>query len=133
MTIIRLDLKTSQTSNILISYDSNIKVSYVKSYNANYTHVNLNKSSNIVVEGSYFQDGFSYGGEGKAYRLVLQGTTGESLIYNNNFKHLRHSILLQSGANGNVISYNYSRELYWTEPFLPTNSAGDLVLNGNYP
>lgn len=133
VTINRLDVTTNQTSNILISFASNIKVACIKSFNSNYAHININKSSNVVVEGSYFQDGFSYGGDGKAYGVVLQGTTGESLIYNNIFKHLRHSILLQSGANGNVISYNYSREPYWAEPFLPTNSAGDLVLHGNYP
>jgi hypothetical protein len=42
-------------------------------------------------------------------------------------------MLLQSGANGNVLSYNYSTNPYWTEPLLPSNSAGDLVLHGNWP
>ena len=42
-------------------------------------------------------------------------------------------MLLQVGANGNVLAYNYSRDPYWDEPPLPTNSAGDAVLHGNYP
>ena len=55
------------------------------------------------------------------------------MVENNQFEHLRHSVLLQSSSNGNVISYNYSRDPYWTGVFLPANSAGDLVLHGNYP
>jgi hypothetical protein len=43
-------------------------------------------------------------------------------------------MILQAGSNGNVFCYNYSRDPYWTGSiFLPSNSAGDLVLHGNYP
>jgi hypothetical protein len=43
-------------------------------------------------------------------------------------------MILQAGANGNVFCYNYSRDPYWTGSiFLPSNSAGDMVLHGNYP
>ncbi|MCB0642162.1 MAG: T9SS type A sorting domain-containing protein, partial [Phaeodactylibacter sp.] len=58
---------------------------------------------------------------------------GECLIENNVFKRLRHSMILQAGANGNVFSYNYSTDPYWTEVGLPPNSAGDIVLHGNFP
>jgi hypothetical protein len=133
VTIHRLDATTNQTSNITINRGSNIKISCVKSFNSNFAHIAINNATNVVVEGSYFQDGFSYGNGGKAYGVVLQNTTGESLIYNNIFSHLRHSILLQSGSNGNVISYNFSRDPYWTDVALPANSAGDIVLHGNYP
>jgi len=40
---------------------------------------------------------------------------------------------LQSAANGNVIAYNYSKDPFWTGTILPSNSAGDIVLHGNYP
>jgi hypothetical protein len=133
LTIRRLDPTETQTSNITINRASNVKISCIKSFNSNFAHVAINNATNIAVEGSYFQDGFSYGNGGKAYGVVLQSTTGESLIYNNIFSHLRHSILLQSGSNGNVISYNFSRDPYWTDVALPSNSAGDIVLHGNYP
>jgi len=41
-------------------------------------------------------------------------------------------VLLQSGANGNVISYNYSLNPNQSDS-PPANGAGDLVLHGNYP
>ncbi|OGS61248.1 T9SS type A sorting domain-containing protein [Flavobacterium sp.] len=129
----RVDATTAQTSNININRGVDIKISCVKSIKTNFAHVSINNATNVVVEGSYFQDGLDYGNGGKAYGVVLQNTSGECLIYNNIFSHLRHSVLLQSGSNGNVISYNYSRDPYWTGVALPSNSAGDLVLHGNYP
>jgi hypothetical protein len=54
-------------------------------------------------------------------------------VYNNIFDHLRHSMILQAGANGNVFCYNYSVNPFWTgSALLPSNSAGDMVLHGNY-
>ncbi|MBE9575090.1 T9SS type A sorting domain-containing protein [Flavobacterium proteolyticum] len=133
LSIERLDATASQTSNININRAFDVKVSCVKSIKTNFAHVSVDNATNVVVEGSYFQDGLDYGNDGKAYGVVLQNTSGECLIYNNIFSHLRHSVLLQAGSNGNVISYNYSRDPYWTGVSLPSNSAGDLVLHGNYP
>ncbi|HKK67632.1 MAG TPA: T9SS type A sorting domain-containing protein, partial [Bacteroidales bacterium] len=59
--------------------------------------------------------------------------TGNCLVVNNVFEHLRHSMLMQACANGNVFAYNYSLDPYWDEDFLPSGSAGDMVLHGNYP
>jgi hypothetical protein len=39
-------------------------------------------------------------------------------------------MLLQAGANGNVFAYNYSFDPFWSS--IPNNSAGDMVLHGNY-
>jgi hypothetical protein len=41
-------------------------------------------------------------------------------------------MLLQIGANGNVYGYNYSINPFWTGVSLPSNSAGDMVLHGDY-
>lgn len=133
LSILRQDATTSQTSNINIDYASNIKINCIRSINCNFSHIALSNSTNCAVEGSYFQDAFDYGNGGKGYGVTLQFTTGETIIYNNIFNHLRHSILLQAGANGNVTSYNYSINPNWTGVLLPQNSAGDLVLHGNYP
>jgi hypothetical protein len=69
---------------------------------------------------------------GQGYGFVLQFGTSENLIYNNIAKHLRHAVLMQAATNGNVIAYNYTLDPFWTEGIFPANSAGDIVLHGNY-
>jgi Pectate lyase superfamily protein len=124
---------TSQTSNIDLTYAHNCKIKCVESYNSNFAHINLHYCKNIEIEGSYFQDAHAYGGGGQGYGIVVQAASNDCLVYNNIFNHLRHSILIQSGANGNVSSYNYSIDPYWTDVTLPEDAAGDLVCHGNYP
>ena len=99
---------------------------------ANFAHVEVSNSIGINVENSYFKDAFAYGSGGAGYGVALQYSSGDCYVHANVFEHLRHSILLQAGANGNVIGYNYSISPYWTGTSLPTNAAGDLVLHGNY-
>ncbi len=129
----RLDKTENQTSNIYFNRAYNCIVKCVESYKCNFAHVDIRNSLNIEVSGSYFTEGFEYGGGGEAYGAVCHSASSECLVENNIFKRLRHSMLLQSGANGNVFAFNYSIEPYWTQVSLPSNSAGDLVLHGNYP
>lgn len=132
LSIERLDETSSQTSNILFQYASNSWVYGVHLKNANFGHITFERSAFNLVTGCFFENGFSYGGGGKAYGLVLQHTSSENVIENNVFKNLRHSMLLQSGANGNILAYNYSFQPFWDGGFFPSNFAGDLVLHGNY-
>lgn len=125
------DTSPQQKSNIDFKYATNCWVSGIESENCTFGHIKANYSSNLYISKSYFHHGFDYGGGGRAYGVVLQTTSGECLIENNVFEHLRHSMLLQSGANGNVFAYNYSLDPFWTST--PSNSAGDMVLHGNYP
>tara|TARA_B100000809_G_scaffold190351_1_gene188927 strand:+ start:11192 stop:12931 length:1740 start_codon:yes stop_codon:yes gene_type:complete len=125
------DTSPQQRSNIKFKYATNCWVSGVESENCTFSHIEVNYSSNLYISKSYFHHGFDYGGGGRAYGVVLQTTSGECLIENNVFEHLRHAMLLQSGANGNVFAYNYSLEPFWTST--PSNSAGDMVLHGNFP
>lgn len=129
----RQDINQSQTSNINFKYAADCWVKCVESKQCNFAHVTIEQSTHIYITGSYFYHAFDYGNGGKAYGVVLQQGSGDCLIENNIFKRLRHSMLLQSGANGNVLSYNYSLDPHWTGVQLPGNSAGDLVLHGNYP
>lgn len=129
----RADQTIGQTSNINFNYAAQCWISGIESFKCNFSHIEINRTTNISITGSYFHDAFAYGGGGQGYGISCQTTSGECLIENNIFKHLRHSMLLQSGANGNVFGYNYSIDPFWTEPSLPANSAGDMVLHGNYP
>ncbi len=133
LSVERLDASSGQTSNILMQLSANCWVIGIESNNCNNAHINLTSCTNIEVRHNYLHHAFAYGGGGQGYGLIMQSTTGEVLAENNIFRHLRHSVLLQSGANGNVIGYNYSADPYWNEGFFPTNSAGDLVLHGNFP
>ena len=129
----RLDSTGSQTSNIYFNYARNCEVFGVESFMCNFSQLEINKSTNITIRNSYFHHAFSYGDGGKGYGVCIQTTSGECLVENNIFVHLRHAMFLQSGANGNVFAYNYSKEPYWTDVSLPSNSSGDMVLHGNYP
>lgn len=132
LSIEREDATESQTSNIYIGYAVNCFITNVKSENCNFAHIEVNSSAHVTIEGSYFHDAFAYGGGGQGYGVVFQATSSFNLAQNNIFNHLRHSMLLQSGANGNVFAYNYSHNPYWDEGSLPGNAAGDAVLHGNY-
>ena len=131
--VVRLDATNAQTSNIYLQYAQNCLISCVESNLCNFAHITVEFSKNIQIQNSYFKDGHDYGSGGKAYGIALQFASSDCLIQNNNFEHLRHSILLQAGPNGNVIAYNYSKDPYWTDVNLPSSSAGEIVLHGNYP
>lgn len=133
LSITRLDVTTSQTDNVHFRYTVNSWVDCIRSYSSNFSHVRMEFANNCEVTGSYFKDGFDYGEGGRAYGVVCQFASGDCLINTNIFEHLRHSMLLQAGANGNVYSYNYSFDPYWTDVgVLPDNSAGEITLHGNY-
>lgn len=129
----RKDSTTEQTNNIDFTRAANCWVIGVESNMTNFSHVAVNYSTHILIRGNYFHHAHSYGGGGEAYGITLEYTSGDCLVENNIFEHLRHSMLVQAGANGNVFAYNYSTDPYWTQPPLPANSAGDIVCHGNYP
>jgi hypothetical protein len=127
----RVDKAEGQTTNINFTRCTDSWIWGVESNLTNFGHVSLSYSSNITVRGCYFHHSHDYGGGGRGYGVVLEFTSGECLIEDNQFNNLRHSILHQAGVNGNVVAYNYSVNPYWTS--FPNNSAGDLVMHGNYP
>lgn len=126
-----VDMVINQTSNIYFNYAAYCWVRGVESDSANFAHVNIFNSSNIEITGSYFHGSFAYGGGGSGYGVVCHLSTGDCLIENNIFQNLRHAMLLQAGANGNVYAFNYSLQQKRTET--PADAAGDIVLHGNYP
>jgi len=123
-----------QASGIHFTFAENCWISGIESNKTTFAHIEFESVSNSKIEKSYFHDAFEYGGGGRGYGVVMHFTTNECLIENNIFKHLRHSVLLQAGSNGNVTAFNHSLDPYWTNsnPLLAGNSAGELVLHGNY-
>jgi hypothetical protein len=94
-------------------------------------HVEMHYSTKLSITGNYLHHAYSYGGGGSAYGTECTFHTGECRIENNIYVHLRHSMLLQAGPNGNVFGYNYSRDAYWVE--IPNNAASDITFHGNRP
>lgn len=130
----RLTAGDSTTRNnqytIHFSYAAEGWVRGVHSHKAFGSHVAMDNSTKIDMTGSYLEDAHEYDDGGSGYGVKLQARSGECLIENNIFRRLRHSILLQSGANGNVFGYNYSRD---TQSDSHPSWAGDIALHGNYP
>lgn len=120
-----------QSSNIHFQYAVNCWVKGIESNNCTFAHIEGRYCSNLYISRSYLHHAHDYGGGGRAYGIMLQSTTGECLIENNVFEHLRHSMIVQSGANGNAFAYNYSWDPFWSSS--PNNSAGDAVCHGTYP
>jgi hypothetical protein len=128
----RMDATVQQTANIRFNNAADCWVKGVESDSCNFAHIQLAASTNVSVTNNYFHNAFMYGEGGKAYGVSCEYTSGDCLIENNIFRHLRHSMLLQSGANGNVFAYNYSTEPFKTDT-IPYDFSGDIVLHGNYP
>jgi hypothetical protein len=127
----RLDETTGQTINIFLSYTYNCQVNKIESNLTNYAHISVRYSLHNWISGSYFHHGHNYGSGGKAYGVAIELGSCMNLIDNNVFDNLRHSMLIQAGANANVFSYNYSDNPKRTE--FPSSYSGDLVFHGNYP
>lgn len=119
------------SSNIYFLYSAKCWVRGVESELTNNYHIDISRSTEIEVSGCYIHKSHNYNG-GHGYGVTIQYYSGKCTIENNIFKKLRHAMLLQLGANGNVFGYNYSREPHgiWNDiEFKP----GDAVLHGNYP
>jgi len=128
----RLDATIQQTANIYFSNAVDCWVKGVESDSCNFAHVQLASSANVAITNNYFHSAFAYGTGGQGYGISCEYTSGDCLIENNIFRQLRHSMLLQSGANGNVFAYNYSTDPFKTDT-IPFDFSGDIVLHGNYP
>lgn len=118
-------------SNIYIENAVNCVVQGVESDSSVGSHLSIHRSSNILIQGCYFHHAFTYDGEGtRGYGVTLHTHSGQCLITNNIFKYLRHAMMVKTGANGNVFSYNYSREPYRTETI--HDASGDISLHGHF-
>ncbi len=118
--------------NISFLCAANCWVNGVESDHAIGAHVNADLSTHITISGCYFHHAYEYDGVSThGYGVTLIQHTGDCLIENNFFRHLRHAMMVKQGANGNVFAYNYSIEPTRTE--VPTDLGGDISVHGHYP
>ena len=128
----RLDEPTSGAgANIYMYMASNCFVRGVESDTSVGAHVSLNASLNVLIDGNYFHHAFTYDGSGmRGYGVALSMHTSECLITNNIFRYLRHAMMIKTGSNGNIFSYNYSLEPHRSEPI--PDASGDISFHGHY-
>lgn len=129
----RKDQTDYQTSNFNLSCARNCVLENIVSVMTNFAHVNVDYSKGIRIEKFDTYNSFSHGNGGKGYGITLQYSSTECLIQDCVFRKMRHGVVIQSGANGNIVRGNYALEGFWEEVRLPKFSAGDIVLHGNYP
>jgi hypothetical protein len=125
------DTQRNNLYTILFDYAARCWVRGVEGCNTFGGHLGAYHSTQISITGCYFHHAHFYGGGGSGYGVRLEYQTGECLVEDNIFQHLRHSMLVQLGVNGNVFGYNYSCEPVRTE--FPSEVSGDIVVHGNYP
>jgi hypothetical protein len=94
-------------------------------------HAQLIASFRPEVRDSYFHDGFSHGPGQRDDDLFLGHKTSAALIENNIFYRQHASVMLNWGAAGNVIAYNYSSGNYH-ETYLHWQIA-DYGFHGAHP
>ena len=124
--------KQGTNVNFNIKYAVNCWVKGVEGKKSVGSHVLVSASSNIEISGCYFHHAFDYSGSAtKGYGVALLHHSGECLVVNNVFQHLRHSMMVKQGANGNVFAYNYSFEP--TRKEFISNYSGDISLHGHFP
>ncbi|MCF8302434.1 MAG: glycoside hydrolase family 55 protein [Bacteroidales bacterium] len=117
--------------NITMNMAVNCWVIGVESYKSVSSHIGVVTSKNIELSGNYIHHAFTYDGSGKrGYGITLNNHSSDCLIENNILRHLRHAMMVKTGANGNVFAYNYSIEPH--RPEFPSDAGGDISLHGHY-
>jgi hypothetical protein len=118
-------------NNIAFTYSVNCRISGVHSDKSVGAHFFVFQCSDMEIKGCYVHHAFTYDGSStRGYGVVVGAHTGQCLIVNNIFKHLRHAMSIKQGANGNVFAYNYAFDGYRSE--FPNDFASDISLHGHY-
>ncbi len=118
-------------SNISFSYAANCVVRGVESDSSVGSHINVNASANLLIDGCYIHHGYTYDGTGtRGYGVTFSMHSSECLVTNNIFKKLRHAMSVKTGSNGNILAYNYSIEPTRSEPI--PDFSGDINLHGHF-
>lgn len=131
-----LEKTTSSGHTLLFKNAAYCWVRNVESNHTRRTHVHQTVCLGNEIRDSYFHRSFSYGGGGSGYGVECGAHVTSCLVENNIFDSLRHAMIIQVGANGNVYGYNYSinpvqgdgetnLNVGWIPP--------DISIHGHYP
>ncbi len=110
----RLDHSDDTSKNrgqmILLYNVANVWVREIESEYTPDSHVYVHAAYQCEIRDSYFHHAWGYGSGGQGYGVNLVTHVTNTLVENNIFRELRHAVLAQVGASGNVFAYNYSTD-----------------------
>ncbi len=110
---------------ILLYNVANVWVREVESEYILNSHVLGIAAYQCEIRDSYFHHAWGYGTGGQGYGVNLERHSTDCLVENNIFRYLRHPLITQVGASGNVFSYNYSTDRQ--------SSLTDVSIHGHWP
>ncbi|MEM7274411.1 MAG: glycosyl hydrolase family 28-related protein [Actinomycetota bacterium] len=116
-------------STIRFELAADVWVDEVVSRRTSRAHVGMNQVYRCRVEDSILHDATDFGDGGRAYGVSLARHATGCLVVNNTLYDLRHAIIVQLGASGNVIGYNHARGSAGYEDRQP---RADLSLHGHW-
>lgn len=128
LSIVRLD--EGYGHSIRFRYATNVWVTNVISSNTSRAHVAMEQVADCTISEGIIHGATDYGDGGRAYGISLARHTTACLVFNNTLYELRHAIIIQLGASGNVIAYNHARGSAGYEDRRP---RADLSLHGHWP
>lgn len=111
-------------------YAADVWVTDVESEVTTRAHVGLDQVLDCSIQDSVFHDADDFGDGGRAYGVSLARHTTSCLITNNTLYELRHAIIIQLGASGNVVAYNHARG---SAGYVDRQPRADLSLHGHWP
>ncbi|MBN2036349.1 MAG: hypothetical protein JW768_06365 [Chitinispirillaceae bacterium] len=127
---------TADGATISLKNAAYCRVRAVESYHTRKAHITCNTVYACEFRDSYFHHAYDYGGDGHGYGVTLGLHVTDCCIENNIFRHLRHAMMVQVGASGNVFGYNYSVENVQGAGETNLNDGWtpcDISMHGHYP
>ena len=104
----------------------------IESFNANHAHIALDRSLACEFRHNYIHHANGYGSGGQGYGISVADKSTDNLVEDNVFYYLRHSMLAQNGATGNVYGYNYSHRMFDREYPNTDTLMMDMQIHGGH-
>jgi Pectate lyase superfamily protein len=108
--------------------------SWIKNVESNYTdgdHAQLMWSFRNEIRDSYFHDAYTHSPGSTDADIFIANKTSATLVENNVLRRLHQSIMLNWGAAGNVIAYNYIDNNFDSAGY--NTLFGGLNVHGSHP
>ena len=115
-------------------YMSGAAYSWIKNVESNYTdgdHAQLHWSYRNEIRDSYFHDAYTHGPGSTDADIFIADKSSGTLVENNTLRRLHQSIMLNWGAAGNVIAYNYIDNNFDSNGY--NTLFGGLNVHGSHP
>lgn len=128
LTIERIDPGYGHIIAMRFGYD--LWVSDVETIQASRAHIGVDVVGRCEVTGSNLHGAHDFGDGGRAYGISIARHTTNCLIENNALWDLRHAMIIQLGASGNVFASNDARGSAGYEDRQP---RADISLHGHWP